>query len=251
MPLSLKQSGLVLMMILPAATHIRADTLSDLMNTLNDLDGQQSLTAELTTELWQSSGDEPETHGKTTLTLDDGPDGFRIRYSNDLLERMNREQQVSTEDPNADTPVLNTLSHVAPIEMRTHLASADELRRHLEEATLIDEEAVNYDGVPAHRLVFEKGLDTVNDEERQYIKEFEYQMDVWVSEDGIPLKSQTRVRSKGRFMVVIKFEYTEATSAEYAIAGGRLVTLTYERQYETTGFGDGEQVRSRRTLKLL
>lgn len=250
MPLPLKPTGLFLFSTLLVASHVTADVTTDLMNTLNELDSKQQLTAELTTELRQTSGDGPETQGATTLTLKDGPDGFQVLYGNTLLNQMQDEQQALAQNPDTTTPTLDTLAHVTPIEMRTHLNSASELSRHLQEATLIGEEAVTYNGASARRLTFEKGLDTVSEEERDYIKEFDYRMEVWVSDKGIPLKTETRVFSKGRFMVVIKFEYTESTSAEYAIANGRLVTLTYEREYEATGFGDGEQVRSRRTLRL-
>lgn len=246
----LKPTGLFLTTTLLVASHATGDVTADLLNTLNDLDSDQHLTAELTTELWQTPGDGPETQGATTLTLDDGPDGFQVLYGNTLLDQMQEEQQALAHNPDALTPTLDTLDHVSSIEMRTHLNSANELSRHLKEATFIGEETVTYNGTPTRRLTFEKGLDTVSEDERDYIKEFDYRMDVWVSETGLPLKTETQVYTKGRFMVVIKFEYAETTSAEYAVANGRLVTLRYERKYEATGFGDGEQVRSRRTLTL-
>lgn len=231
-----------------------ADGWSDLQSALQRLQGKDFISAELKTEVWNITGkgdDQLETHAQAAITISENESGFQVLYGKPLLSQMDEEQKTAAEDPNNQTPTLNAVAALSPTDLRPMLSAATELRRQLDEAEFISEAKVGYNGTPARLLTFEKSLSSLPEKERQYMKEFESIIKVWTTEDGTPLASQSQMQVKGRFMVVIKFEFAEAAESVYRTVGDRLVVVRRESKSNSSGAGEAEDTRTVKELNIL
>lgn len=236
------------------ASSAWANGWSDLQSALQRLQGTDPIRAQLATEVWSTTGegnDKVETHAQASVAINDNENGFQILYGKPLLSLMDQEQQAAAEDPSATTPTLEAVTALNPTELRSMLSAATELQHQLEDAEFIHEEATTYQDQPARVLTFTKGLDDLPEEERKHVKEFESTIKVWTSDNGTPLASQSRMQVKGRFMVVIKFEFTEGVNNVYAIEGDRLMVVQRESTNQSSGAGEVEDTRNIKKLTVL
>ncbi len=230
-----------------------ADGWSDLQSALERLQGTAPISAQLETEVWSTTGDDEdktETHALASVLLKDDENGFQMLYKAPLLSVMEQEQEAAVTDPGAKTPTLEAVAALTPNDLRSMLSAANMLKRQLEDSEFTQEESSTYEGSAARLLTFEKGLEALPENEREHVKEFESTIKVWIADNGTPLASESNMRVKGRFMVVIKFEFTEAATNRYVTEGQRLVVVERESHNHSSGAGEKEDSREVRRLMV-
>jgi len=234
--------------LLAIGLNAQADTLSQLKNALQRLQAETPLRGQVTlkSESRNNEGqDDAEVQpGLAQLNFEDGPQGLRLAYPQELLNKALGEDHAKDKDPKASTPTVNGLRELGYKEVRELARPAELLSRQLARATLKGEQAEAWQGKPAQRLSFELQQRRPD----KYVKKYEGQLDVWVAADGTPLAARSTQKVSGRAMMVISFEMNSQDEWHFAVSGERLVVT---RKLTTgSGSGAGEKGRQRREFAL-
>jgi hypothetical protein len=236
-----------------AASPARADAQSDLRSALARLAGEAPVKATLEISSMQRRGEGKEAFeraGRAAIQVEDGPRGLQLRYGAETLARLDAEARASGKDPDARTPTIDALKEVDAPGVRPLLAAAGALARQIDGATFKGERAEAWRGRPARLVSFAIPMETLSKEQKQYVKNFDGTLDVWIAADGTPLASAQHVSVSGRAFVVISFEAKDDLERTYAVAGDRLVVVRDERHDTSSGAGEQGEHRVVKSLAL-
>lgn len=240
----------IAILLLLAATALRADPLAALKDTLRQLPARTPVQAAIEFAFSDTSGDakKPSTaEGRAMAEVGLGAEGLRIVWSGEQLAAVVREQAADAAKPDAPSPTLQAMSRLGAPQIHDYLEAGGALLRRLETAKLVGEQATKLNGSDARQLTF-KIEPPLSDEDRKVIKEIDATAKIWLAADGTPLAAESSLRLKGRAMVVISFEHSEKETFTFARHDDRLVVVSHER--ETADKGGGQNVRSRSTATL-
>lgn len=238
------------LLLLLTATSLRANALADLQGTLQRLPGHAPVAATIEFAFTDSTGEEKKpatTEGRAVAAVEQNDEGLRIRWSPEQLAAAKREQAEGAGKPNPPAPTLQAMGRLGAPQIHDYLNASSGLLHRLETATLLGEQAVEWNKQPARLLTF-KIEPPLSDEDKKVIKEIEATAKVWIAADGSPLAAESALRLKGRVMMVIGFEHTEKEQFTFACVGDRLVVTAHER--ETADKGGGQHARAQSTAKL-
>jgi hypothetical protein len=230
-----------------------ADARSDLRTALARLAGEGPIRGTLEVSSMKRHGEGKEAFeraGQAAIQIEDGPRGLQLRYGADALARLDAEARASGKDPEAKTPTIDALKEIDAPGVRPLLAAAEALGRQIEGATFKGERAEAWRGRPARVVSFTLPMETLNREQKKYVKHFDGTLDVWIAADGTPLASAQHVNVSGRALVVIGFEAQDDLDRVYAVAGDRLVVVRDEHHDVSSGAGQQGEERVVKTLAL-
>jgi hypothetical protein len=230
---------------------LQADALSDLKGTLTRLNGQESVKASVDYQFWSRQGDEKTpviTEGKATTFVEDGPQGLKMSWSRALLQAAAQEVKAQALDPEKKASTRRAIEALKAVEVSEYLNGAQELLRTLEQGQLLEEKGEAWQGKPARLLSF-KLTPKLSKQNQKYVKELEATAKVWVGADGLPLAAETRMRMKGRALVVISFEQKEQESFAFQRVGNRLMVIHHSK--ESSGSGGGEKGQTKTMVTLI
>jgi hypothetical protein len=236
-----------------AATPAHADGLSDLKAALARPQGSATLAGNFDVRLWRRQGegkDMEESNGAAGVAIDDGPQGLRMFFSRDTLNRAQDEDRAKEKDGKAKTPTSSALVKLNSGELRDMTAAAQTLLRALEKAQFKSERNDTWSGKPARVLTFDLGVDKIAEKDRKYVKSFEGRLEVWLDADGTPLASKAHMHAKGSAFLVLSVDVDNDEDYVYAMAGERLVAVRKEVRTKSSGSGDKSEQRTTHTLTL-
>jgi hypothetical protein len=245
--------ALALGLALAGAAPARADGLADLTAALQRLQATSTpLRAQADLKTWHRIGDgrdATEAQAEAAVGVEDGPRGLQVLYGRELLGRLDEERHARALDPQAKTPTLDAMSALDVNEVLPVAASALSLQRRIERARFVGEKAQVWNGRPARLLSFAASIETLNDRERKYVKQFDAGLDVWIGADGTPLASREHLQFTGRAYVVVSFQFSQQEDMTFAVAGDRLVATRRETHSLNSGMGDRDERRTTMTLQ--
>ena len=122
--------ALCLIATLCPAAH--ADGLTDLRNALQRLPGQTPLKASVSARTLNTKAEDKTPKPEPDLAsvvMEDGPQGLRLAYAPDLLQRLKAEAALKQKDSKAPTPIRSAVNALDPIGLRNLTAAAQPLLR--------------------------------------------------------------------------------------------------------------------------
>ena len=232
-----------------------ASTLTDLQNTLNRLQGTTYLSAEFEAITQRNKGegkDKTTKNGQVNISLEADEDGLLVRYSNELLTKIEDEAQQKVEDEEAETEALNAINSIGSTELNTMVSASSSLLRLIKQATFISEEEDTLQGKKTRLLRFTLPMKyfLTDKKTRSYVKKFKAEYLIWLDETGIPLQSKTAFTGKGRAYIFFSISASGSTLNEYQIMNDRLVVVRKESKNQndnTFGYFERSAVK---TLKV-
>lgn len=239
---------------LACAHGARADGLTDMRAALAQLKGQSPIKAVLDARSWHRMGEgkgADEEQGQATIGLEDAGRGLQVTYGRELAARIDAEQRSRVRDPANKTPTLTTLKDIDIGDILPMMSSSAAILRVADKAAFKGERAEAYNGKPARVLTFELPVESLNERDRKYTKNFDSTVDVWIGADGTPLASRARQVIRGRAFVVISFESLYEEQFVYGVNGDRLLTLRRESKFGASGAGERDERKIVRTLQVL
>ncbi len=245
--------GLTAALLALWGTGALADGLADLKAQLAKPQGSAAVVGTLDVKFWRRQGegtDAEELTGNASVSVDDGPQGLRMFFGRNTLNRAQDEDRAKEKDSKARTPTSSALVKLNSGELRDMTAAAQTLLRALEKAQFKGERADSYDGKPARLLSFELGMDKIAEKDRKYVKSFEGKLEVWVDADGTPLASKTHMHARGSAFLVLNVEVDSDEDYVYTQAGERLLAVRKEVRNKNSGAGDKSEQRTTHTLTL-
>jgi hypothetical protein len=240
----------LLVLALGAASGLHADGLADLKAALARLPGTEPVKGvlELRTTRQTTEDRKPViTRGHASARVEDGPQGLRMAFARDDLQKASAEARAQARDPERTSPHRAGLREADPLDAAELLNHADALARYLDKATLLEERREPWNGRPARVLVI-KVDPPLPQSQRRHLKKLEVNARVWLSEDGAPLAlSYQALYSGSRFFITFKGSIQE--ERRFAVAGDRLLVLT--RSVEETASGFGVSYTNQRTATFM
>jgi hypothetical protein len=175
-----------------------------------------------------------------------------VRYSNELLTKVEEEAQQQVDDEEAETEALNAINSIGTTELNAMVSASSSLLRVIKQATFLSEEEDTLQGRKTKLLRFTLPMKYfLNDKKiRSYVKKFEAEYLIWLDEAGIPLQSKTEFTGKGRAYVFFSISASGSTLKEYQIMNDRLVVVRKESSNQndnTFGYFERSAVK---TLKV-
>lgn len=250
-----KQCHFVLLLIFFTflSVSVKADTLTDLKNFLGSLKAKQPLTASLHATNWRKQGkgkNVVEKNGEATIQLHHNTEGLQVFYGKDMLALMDIEASNKIENKKVETPTLNIMDEFKLKNLHSLMSSSSGLLRAINEAGFINEEEKEYKGKIRKALNFKIPIESMEEQDRKYIKKFSHHLTILTNEKGHPIASQRRINVRGRAFIVIKFKSEIETEEEYIIKGDRLITVRKSYQSSGSGGGEASENRSLETLEI-
>jgi hypothetical protein len=231
-----------------AAQPARADGLEDLREALSKLRGTSVLKATVTAKVnatVKEDSEKPRVEmGSASLALEDGPQGLRLTYASDLLNKVSAERAARRKDSKAPAPIRSAMEELDYADLLSMTHAAPDLLRKLEGAQLKAERKDSWNGVPARVL----SLELVVDKNQKYVKSSSSNLDVWIDADGRPLASKAQSNVSGRALMVISFEMKGTDDRVYSVLGDRLIVT--RRDAANSGSGMGQSGDSKSTVTL-
>ncbi|HJV21498.1 MAG TPA: hypothetical protein VJ570_02325 [Holophagaceae bacterium] len=235
----MKHACLLALALLP----LRADALSDLKAALQRLKGRGPLTAQAEVHTWSRDGKkgaEPQ-QGSATVRLEDGPQGLKLGWTPEQLERAAQARGKKGKD--GEGAAMKALGMEEALRL---MRAADDLLGELAEATLVSEGVEAWEGRPARKVVL--NLSTgIDKEDMGPLKEARSQGTFWIAPDGVPYAMSTQLDLKGR-VLLISFEVHQSAQRRYLVHQGRLLLVQEDRL--ESGAGAGQKGEGRTLLKL-
>ncbi len=241
----------IVLLLLLAASSLRADSLSVLRDSLH-LTGDDPVSASIDFSFAETNGNEkkPTTvEGQACATVNVGAAGLSVVWSPEQLAAAVREQREGAGKAHHPEPTRKAMSRLGATQIYDYLDASGGLLQRLETATLQSEKEDSWQGQPA-RLLTLKIEPPLSAEDRKMIKQIEATAKVWIAPDGTPLAAESALRLKGRAMVVISFEHSEAERFTFARAGDRLVITSHQRETADNGGGQHQKSKTTATLQL-
>ncbi|WP_156413648.1 hypothetical protein [Lacimicrobium alkaliphilum] len=255
--LRIKNSLTLLVLIgtmLSSSTSL-ADGLTDLQQALESLKGTTPISATLTNTFTEKRGegnDLKEQQGSADILLADDGKGLQITYRKAILEVMEQEASLKSEDEDASTPTQDAVNNLEASELKSKLSAAANLLRFIQKAQYQGEEPGTCELGEVRLLNFDLPLEAVisNKKVRDYVKRFDGEYRIWIDEKGFPLKSEINFSGKGRAFIFFTMEAQAHTQTYYQVVGDRLVILDrkYHRAYDSSW--DSSETRGEETLAL-
>ncbi len=238
-------------LVLAALTlPLRADGLAALRARLQKPAGAETLKASVQLETWNRRGDDKKpvvSQGKASAWAEYGPQGLRLFWGRETLAQALQEARLRTGDPEKTTPTRDALGALDALSVQACFDPAAELLQDLDKATLLEERADTLDGRDL-KLLSLKLEPRLGARDRKYVKELEATAKVWVDAEGLPVAAETRVKVRGKALLVISFSSEQRDAYRFARVNGRLVTVHH--LHESSGSGGGESGQSRRVTTL-
>jgi len=242
----------LLLVLFLSTTMLRADTLSDLKETLRRFDNSEPVSATVEFAFSDRSGDEKKPQireGRATARSDIGSEGLRVLWSAEQLAAAAKEAEAASGKPETPAPTREAMSRLSAAEIQDYLSAGTGLSRRLAIAKLLGEKTELWNGQSARVLSFELEP-PLSAEDRKMIKEISGTARVWIATDGTPLAAESALSLKGRAMLVISFQHSEQERFTFARVGNRLVVTFHHRETADEGGGQHTQSKTDVTLRL-
>ncbi|BDU74320.1 hypothetical protein [Mesoterricola silvestris] len=241
---------LTILILCALVLPLRADALGALRARLQKPAGGEPLKASVQVETWNRKGDEKKpviSQGKATAWAESGPQGLRLSWGRDLLAQALQEARLQTADPEKTTPTREAMAGIDALSLQNYFDPGPQILQELDGATLLEERPDTLDGRPL-KLLSLKLEPRIGARERKYIKELDATAKVWVDAEGTPVAAETRVKVRGKALLVISFRSEQHDAYRFGRVGGRLVTVHHV--HESSGSGGGESGQSRKVATL-
>jgi hypothetical protein len=243
-----------LLALMLAAPWAQADGVADLRAALARPQGTVALRGVFkadTTSRQGDAADAEDDRGQAQVQFEDGPQGLRLLFGRDTLQRIELEERTRQRDPKARTPTLTGLKALEMNELRGMLSPTAALLALLDDATPKAEVPEAWNGQPARRLSFELGLGKMRERDRKYIKKYEGTLDIWIGAEGWPLALRQQTQASGRAFLVVTFEMRMREEQTFLLVDDRLVVARRDSQGSGAGAGEKGESHTLRELQLL
>ncbi|TDK67232.1 hypothetical protein [Sapientia aquatica] len=230
-----------------------ADGLSDLKAALTRAQSATPIKATVDVKTWSKTGEGKELeeiNGNAAIQIEENPRGLQLQFNHDLLAKLSTEERAQERDPKTKTPTIAAAGELSSKEINHMTNAAAYILHKLEKATLKAERAEQWNGKPARVLSFDYSQDKISEKDRKYVKKFDGTFDIWISPEGIPLASRSRINVSGSAMIVISFASTNEETEVYSLVGDRLVTSRKENKSSGSGMGEKMESSSVKTLQI-
>ncbi|WDD97219.1 hypothetical protein [Thalassomonas actiniarum] len=229
----------LLTLITLSSSFAQADGLTDLKSALARLQGTGHLSGELEAVTERTRGEDEDkkiTKGQVKVWLEDDSQGLQVLYSKEVLSLMETEARLKAEDEDAQTQTLNAIDGINATDLHAMLSASSSLLRNIDQASFIDETAVEEDGQALRLLRFNLPMEFfLKDKEiRGYVKKFAATYNIWIDNKGYPTKSRVEFNGKGRAYIFFKITASGSRQTQYQVVDDRLVIVRSEEQNENT-----------------
>lgn len=217
-----------------------ADGLTDYKQALQHLNQDAPFYGTLSAEVKAADSegaDDKEHTGRVSYHIQQNEHQLQILYDNQLMAQLHDETKKKQQLPTAETPITQAMAAFDYNQLNAVVYPLLGLNRDLDRSTFITEESTTLDGKPARILHFKIPLEKLPPNETKGIKKFTTHLDIWIDEEGMPLKSHVKGKGSGRFALVISFEFEFESDKSFTVVNNRLLTTRLTDTEKHSGAG--------------
>lgn len=243
----MKTAQLLITATLIAATlpmTCRADGLADLKAALAKAQGKAPLHASFEIRTWNREGDDKLTedrNGQAVIAVEDNVNGLHLEFGRELLNRIESEQHGRQKDHRTPTPTVNAADAINTKAVQEMTSAAATLQAWLEKAEFKAERSEAYNGKPARVLTFTYSQDKLTPKEREHLKSYAGNAEVWIADNGTPLAWHSREVLTASYMLVVSFDISTEENATFSVVGDRLIATRRDLHQSGSGMGQKGQ----------
>jgi hypothetical protein len=223
-----------------------ADGLSDLKNALAKEQGKSAIKANFEIKTWSKQGEDKsmeEKSGFATITIEDDAHGLQLLFSRDLLNTLEAEQRAKEKDHQAKTPASDAANDINTKAIQEMTSAASSVLALLEKGEIKSERADAFNGKPARIINVVFSQDKLSPKEREHLKKYEGNAEIWIADDGTPLAYRSHEVITASFLMLVSFDIVNDESGIFALHGDRLISTHQESKGKGSGLGQkGENV---------
>ena len=210
-----------------------ADSVAELKQALNKLNGSEPITGVLDVSFSESRGEGQDKKLKTGAiqsTLSESIEGLDIRYSKYVLNRIAEENRLKMTDEEADTPVLNGAEILSASSLIPLFSSAQTILDLIEQGEFVGETSTDYLNQSVRVLDFKLPLESFIDDKkiRGYVSKFNGSYKVLINEKGVPIETRMSYSGKGSAYIFFTMTAESEITSQFEIDGTRLVRVNRE-----------------------
>ncbi|MGJ8694071.1 MAG: hypothetical protein ACSHW0_16505 [Thalassotalea sp.] len=229
-----------------------ADTVGELNKTLTKFSAKSPIQAELHSSFLDVfDGDKKQGEVRVNLVVNNA--GFNTIYDTATLANMSREAVEKSRDEDKKSPTIDAAYKLNTVGMHRMLSAAESLQQFLYNAELIEERFVVEDGKSFKQLSFNIPMESLvrNKKTRQYVDDFESEYNLWLDENGIPVKSHLTFKGEGSAYVFFNLEAYGENTSQYQVVNDRLIEFQHSSKNGSKSvFGDFER-NEQKVVKVL
>ena len=160
---------------------------------------------------------------ETDLKADQG------KLSNGTLDRMQQERQLKLEDPKAQTPVTEAMDRLEPTRSMKLTDASIDIKQWIHEGTFVDSKKTE----SGTSLRYEMPLESMLDGNiKKYVKKFESELIIYVSNAGIPTSAKMTMSGKGSAFIFFTMKASSESFYEFDVVGDRLIQTKVEQHWK-------------------
>ena len=226
------------LLALAVAVPLAADPITDIKAALSKLTARDTIRATYEVQrsvVSEGKFDNDKVNGKAVVELEGSGGEFRIVMPKPLVEQIENELEARAHDVEKQTPTVDAVSQVDPVDTATAIDFAPTLLRMLHGAKLVSDTQSTFQGKPARAVVL-RLQDRIEKEDAGRMKVSENRLTLWIGTDMVPVGAEHLFAAK--FSVfVLKFEIKHKKSWYLAQVGDRLVRVRHESTENSSGMG--------------
>ncbi|HEX8153686.1 MAG TPA: hypothetical protein VF698_11195 [Thermoanaerobaculia bacterium] len=241
----------VLLVLLPGATSLRGDTLSELRTTLASLRGTKPIEATIDLQRTRKSSgrfSNSQSQGGATFGVRADASGLSLTISQALLDRAAAETRERQADPKKQMPTRAAIDEIEATNMVEALNFAEPLQRLLRIGAVTGEKRVAFQNRSSRQLTLK--LTEPLPPQAASIFNVQFSQDhlnIWIADDGTPLGAE-RVRKGSAKFLFLRGEMNSRESWHFTRRDDRLVVSRFEASFAGSGFGQKGEGRTVQTV---
>ena len=225
------------LLLLVSSTALAADSLTQLRATLQKYPGVSPFRVEAALRVRgdsQQREDDPRS-GSVTFDAEDGPAGFSIHIARPVVEQTEREVADKKSDPDRLTPTRTAMVAMTIFDVTDALNAAKMLLTDLDGATLMNETATQYGGMPA-MLLKVKVRPTLAGTRSRLVKAPKIELTIWLDSDGLPLAAE-RKSNYAAGVLMVNVQNSRKETWRLAVHGDRIYAQSGDEENRASGLG--------------
>ena len=228
---------------LTSAISLASDGLNDLKNKLKQLQAKTPIIAELRASFVDQHDDDIK-QGEVKVLLKDNSTGFSLTYKTEQLTMMATEKAQKAQNEDSPSPTLDAAAKLKAVDLHRVLSASEDFLQFINRGEFIGESITQLDGRNVRLLTFALPMEVLihNKRTRKYVDDFEARYQVWLDNDGTPLKSHLDFQGSGSAYLILNVEAYGQNTEFYQVINQRLVVSSSQSRHGSKSFfGDFER----------
>ncbi len=223
---------LILLLSISIMSPVQATATDTLLAQLSQFKGTSPVSLDVNysrTTQGKFDGEQRTINGEVNYQVETDLKRIKVSFSNGTLDRMQQERQLKLEDPKAQTPVTEAMDRLEPTRSMKLTDASIDIKQWIHEGNFVDSKKTE----SGTSLRYEMPLESMLDGNiKKYVKKFESELTIYVSNEGIPTSAKMTMSGKGSAFIFFTMKASSESFYEFDVVGDRLIQTKVEQHWK-------------------